>query len=97
LEELRHLTGNVNGPILWKDMDSAGNSIINPRGGNEYSPNTLHKVLESLRQRGLNSDYYKLFLNDRISNLKNDELKNLQLEDLPMERLKEWNQAKLLR
>lgn len=95
LGELRRLTGPVNGQILWKD-DTSGNTIRNPRSGKEYCPNMLRMVLESLRRDEQNSLYYKKFLNIRIDTIKNDELMNLKLEDLPMEKLDELNQAKLL-
>lgn len=95
LEELRRLTGPVNGKILWKD-DSSGNTIRNPQSGGEYSPKMLRMILDSLRQEGPNSPYYEKFLNDRIDTLKNDELMNLKLEDLPRDKLEELNQAKLL-
>jgi len=95
LEELRRLTGPVNGKILWKD-DTSGNTIRNPQSGKEYCPNMLRMVLESLRRDEQNSPYYTKFLNDRIDTIKNDELMNLKLEDLPMEKLDELNQAKLL-
>jgi hypothetical protein len=53
-------------------------------------------VMESLRREGLNSPYYQKFLNDRIDTIQNNELINLKLEDLPMAKLDELNQAKLL-
>ena len=95
LEELRRLTGPVNGQILWQD-DTSGNTIRNPQSGKEYDPSMLSMILDSLRQHGRNSKYYKKFLNDRIDTLKKNELINLELNDPSMEELDPLNQVKLL-
>jgi hypothetical protein len=95
LEELRRLTGPVNGQILWQD-DTSGNTIRNPQSGKEYDPSMLSMILDSLRQHGRNSKYYKRFLNDRIDTLKKNELINLELNDPSMEELDPLNQVKLL-
>jgi hypothetical protein len=94
-EELRRLTGPVNGQILWQD-DTSGNTIRNPQSGKEYDPSMLSMILDSLRQHGRNSKYYKKFLNDRIDTLKKNELINLELNDPSMEELDPLNQVKLL-
>jgi hypothetical protein len=93
LEELKGLNSPVNGQILWQD---GGDTIRNPQSGQEYQPNMLDMILDSLRRDGRNSHYYKRFLNDRMHSIQNADLSNFQLEDLPMDKLDKLNQAKLL-
>ena len=93
LEELCHLTGPVNGPILWQDD---GDTIRNPQSGQEYSPKMLDLILESLQQEGVNSPYYNRFLNKRVETLPNEDFNSLRVENLPQNKFHELNLAKLL-
>lgn len=96
LGELRRLDNHspVNNQILWQD---GGDTIRDPQSGGEYHPQMLDMILGSLQKYGRGSDHYKKFLNDRIDTLQNDDLINLELEDLPMDKLNELNQAKFVR
>ena len=95
LEELRRLDHSpVNSQILWQH---SGDTIRNPKSGGEYNPPMLDMILDSLQQYGRGSEYYERLLNGRIAALSNEELMHLRLNDLPMDRLEELNQAKLVR
>jgi hypothetical protein len=93
LQELERLNGLINGPILWKD---GWDTIRNPQSGKEYQPNTLDMIWRSLQRYGLNSDYYKNFLNERVHTMENEKSTKLKLEDLTIAKLDSLNQAKLI-
>nr|QFO90881.1 hypothetical protein [Cynodon dactylon x Cynodon transvaalensis] len=84
LLELRHLTGPVNGPILWQDLDSAG-VAIRRASGKEYEPDRLDQILTSLREEGGNTPALALFINQRMETLPNEDLVQLRVEDLPQD------------
>ena len=88
LEELCHLTGPVNGPILWQDIDSAGVAIRRGSGkkaGKEYNLDELDEILTSLRENRHNAPTLAEFLNNRIETLPNEDLVKLRVEDLPQQ------------
>lgn len=93
LDELSHLTGPVNSPILWQD---GADTIRNTQRGGEYHPQTLSRILKSLQIKGRQSPYYKQFLNNRIHSITNEDLIRLRREDIPMTELYSLSQAKLV-
>lgn len=56
----------------------------------------MDMIRRSLQRYGLNSDYYKKFLNERVHTMENAKSTKLKLEDLTIAKLDELNQAKLI-
>ena len=84
LNELAHLAGEDNGPLLF-NTTGADDLLTTTPGNSEYKRSYLLKIWKSLMRKGKSSSYYAEFLKKRVETFPNSWVPRLKIETLPEE------------